>query len=47
MQLIDQKTKKIMEGCKERARQVGLDVPEDTLEYIVTNRDMINLSQKL
>jgi len=47
MQLIDQKTKKIMEGCKERARQVGLDVPEDTLEYIVTNRDMINLSPKV
>ncbi len=47
MQLIDQKTKKIMEGCKERARSFGLDVPEETLEYIVTNRDMINLSPKV
>ncbi len=47
MQLIDQKTKKIMEGCKEHAREAGLDVPLDTLEYIVTNRDMINLSPKV
>lgn len=47
MQLIDQNTKKIMEGCKERARSFGLDVPNETLEYIVTNRDMINLSPKV
>lgn len=47
MQLIDQKTKKIMEGCKLRARDAGLDVPDETLEYIVTNRDMINLSPKV
>lgn len=47
MQLIDQKTKRIMEGCKERAREHGLDVPSETLEYIVTNRDMINLSPKV
>ncbi len=47
MQLIDQNTKKIMEGCKERARSFGLDVPDETLEYIVTNRDLINLSPKV
>jgi len=47
MQLIDQNTKKIMEGCKLRARDAGLDVPDETLEYIVTNRDMINLSPKV
>ncbi len=46
MQLIDQKTKKIMEGCKERARDAGLTFEEQTLEYIITNRDMIELMQK-
>ncbi len=46
MQLIDQKTKKIMEGCKERARDAGLTFEEETLEYIITNRDMIELMQK-
>jgi stage V sporulation protein R len=47
MQLIDQKTKKIMEGCKERAAKNGLIFPAETLEYVVTNRDMINLSPKV
>ncbi len=47
MQLIDQHTKKIMEGCKERARDVGLSFDDESLEYVVTNRDMIELSPKV
>ena len=41
MQLIDQHTKSIMEGCKERARDAGLLFENETLEYIVTNRDLL------
>ncbi|MFO7558958.1 MAG: SpoVR family protein [Desulfobacterales bacterium] len=47
MELIDQHTKKIMEGCKERARNAGLVFDDETLEYIVTNRDLLELSPKL
>jgi len=47
MELIDQKTKKIMEDCKIRAKAAGLTFPDNTLEYIVTNRDLINLSPKV
>ncbi|MEK6968795.1 MAG: SpoVR family protein [Nanoarchaeota archaeon] len=47
MEPINQETKKIMEGCKDRAREVGLVVPDDTLEFIVTNRDLINLMPKI
>ncbi len=47
MELIDQHTKKIMEGCKERALDVGLRFQNETLEYIVTNRDLLELSPKL
>ncbi len=47
MELIDQHTKKIMEGCKERAREAGLNFQDETLEYIVTNRDLIELTPKL
>jgi len=47
MQLIDQHTKQIMEGCKARAREAGLRFQEETLEYIVTNRDLLELSPKL
>ena len=36
-----------MEGCKERARAAGLRFTDESLEYIVTNRDMIELSPKL
>ena len=46
MQLIDQHTKKIMEECKVRARAAGLRFDDETLEYIVTNSDMIELSPK-
>ncbi len=47
MELIDQHTKSIMEGCKERARAAGLSFADETLEYIVTNRDMLELSPKM
>lgn len=35
-----------MQGCKERARDAGLVFEEETLEYIVTNRDMLELSPR-
>jgi len=47
MQLIDQNIKRIMEGCKERARDAGLQFDNESLEYIVSNKDMINLSPKV
>ena len=47
MELIDQHVKKIMEGCKTRARDAGLRFEDETLEYIVTNRDMIEISPKM
>jgi stage V sporulation protein R len=46
MELINQHTKKIMEGCKERAWHAGLRFQEETLEYIVTNKDLLELSPK-
>ncbi len=45
--MIDQHTKSIMEGCKERARDAGLKFDDESLEYVVTNRDMIELSPKV
>ncbi len=47
MELISQHTKKIMEGCKRRARDEGLSFQDESLEYIVTNRDLIELSPKV
>jgi len=47
MELIDQHTKKIMEGCKERALDAGLRFQKESLEYIVTNRDLIELTPKV
>ncbi len=47
MELINQHTKRIMEGCKERARTAGLRFEDETLEYIVTNRDLLELTPKL
>jgi stage V sporulation protein R len=47
MYLIDQRTKRIMEECKARAKNAGLSFGNETLEYIVTNRDMIRLSPKV
>ncbi len=36
-----------MEGCKERARDAGLSFDKETLEYILTNRDLMELSPKV
>jgi stage V sporulation protein R len=47
MELINQHTKSIMEGCKERARAAGLSFTDESLEYIVTNRDLLELSPKV
>ncbi len=47
MELVDQHAKKIMEGCKERALDAGLSFEKETLEYIVTNRDLLELSPKV
>lgn len=47
MELISQHTKAIMEGCKERAADVGLRFDKETLEYLVTNRDLLELTPKL
>jgi stage V sporulation protein R len=47
MKLIDQHTKKIMEECKSRAKEAGLNFGNETLEYIVTNRDLLELSPKV
>lgn len=47
MELINQRTKKIMEECKARARAAGLNIQGDTLEYIVTNQRIIELSPKV
>ena len=46
MEIINQHTKAIMEGCKERAREAGLKFDSESLEYIVTNRDMLELMPK-
>jgi len=46
MELINQHTKRIMEGCKERARNAGLRFGDETLEYIVTNKDLLELAPK-
>lgn len=47
MELVSQHVKGIMEECKVRARDHGLQFDDETLEYIVTNRDMIELSPKV
>ena len=47
MELISQHAKRIMEGCKERARDAGLRFQDESLEYIVTNRDLLELSPKI
>jgi len=47
MELVNQHVKGIMEECKLRAMDHGLKFDDETLEYIVTNRDMIELSPKV
>ncbi|MFA8300697.1 MAG: SpoVR family protein [Hyphomicrobiales bacterium] len=46
MELLDQHAKKIMEECKVRARDAGLSFDNESLEYIVTNRDLLELTPK-
>jgi len=46
MEIIDQHTKKIMEECKDRAREEGLQFDDNSLEYIITNQDMLELAPK-
>ena len=47
MELINQHTKMIMEECKSRARDAGLSFTDESLEYIVTNRDLLELGPKV
>lgn len=47
MYLIDQHTKAIMEECKRHSIAAGLKFDDETLEYIVTNKDMVDLSPKV
>lgn len=47
MKTIDQQMKLEMEKCKRRAQAAGLEFPDNTLEYIVTNQDMLELSPKI
>ena len=47
MYIIDQHKKRIMEECKLRARDAGLKFDDETIEYIVTNKDMVDLSPKV
>lgn len=47
MELINQHTKEIMEECKRQAKEHGLVFEDETLEYIVTNRDLLELSPKV
>lgn len=46
MELISSEAKKIMEECKRVARANGLKFSDETIEYIVTNEDLIKLSPK-
>ncbi|OWK26897.1 MAG: SpoVR family protein [Parcubacteria group bacterium GW2011_GWA2_38_13b] len=46
MHIISQHTKKIMEECKIKAREAGLKFDDGTLEYIVTNNDLVELQPK-
>jgi len=47
MEIISQHAKKIMEECKERAEDMGLRFESETLEYVVTNREFLELSPKV
>ena len=47
MKLVNQHTKNIMEGCKDRAQDAGLQFDQESLEYIVTNSDLIELQPKI
>jgi len=46
MELIKNDFKKVMEECKRISRDGGLRFRDETLEFIITNEDMIRLSPK-
>lgn len=46
MKLLEQKMKQEMEECKRVARAAGLQFSDNTLEFIVSNRDMLDLSSR-
>lgn len=46
MKILSQEMKKAMEECKKRARKAGLQFSDNTLEYIVTNQDILELMPK-
>ncbi|MDX1607592.1 MAG: SpoVR family protein [Candidatus Spechtbacterales bacterium] len=47
MKLLNQRMKAEMERCKDVARSEGLQFDDNTLEYIVSNRDMLELKPKI
>ncbi|MBI3038447.1 SpoVR family protein [bacterium] len=46
MELLNGATKKIMEECKAISRDQGLQFRDETLEFMITNEDMIKLNPK-
>ena len=46
IQLIESEEKARMERCKERARSAGLVFPNETLEYVISNRAMLEIMPK-
>ncbi|MBF0406222.1 MAG: SpoVR family protein [Candidatus Riflebacteria bacterium] len=46
MEILSHHQKKIMEDCKKIARDMGLSFRDETIEFIITNEDMIRLSPK-
>jgi len=46
IRLIDKEEKSRMECCKESAREVGLVFPDETLEYVITNRALLGIKPK-
>jgi len=46
MNIISQHVKGIMEECKIHARDAGLKFDDESLEYVVTNQDMLELSPR-
>lgn len=47
MNLLSQDMKQEMEKCKKIAREAGLQFQDNTLEYIISNRDMLELKPKI
>ena len=47
MELVSQRVKKIMVECRAKAEAEGLKIYGETLEYITSNQDMIELNPKI